>query len=263
MAEEFLARGWRVIGTVREGRPTGLHDLFKCSDGRLQVETLDITDTSQVDDLKRGLRAESLDVLFVNAGIANAGGMSETIGDISTDEFVRVMVTNTLATMRTVEHLKFAVAAGGTIGVMSSGQGSVAGNEKGGNDVYRASKAALNIIMRSFDVRVGERYALLLLAPGWVKTELGGPNAPFSIEEVAPLLVDTIVAQKGKDRWGRGKIHKLLTIVNFTPTPFRDPIPLRCHSQSASARVDLLSSGSCKRGILEANGATPRRSWLI
>jgi NAD(P)-dependent dehydrogenase (short-subunit alcohol dehydrogenase family) len=108
-----------------------------------------------------------------------------------------------------IAYRKDKVPPGGTIGVMSSGQGSIADNEKGGNDVYRASKAALNMIMRSFAARTGKDYSLLLLAPGWVKTDLGGPEAPFSIEQVTPELVDTIIAQEGKrglqylDRFGK------------------------------------------------------------
>ena len=92
---------------------------------------------------------------------------------------------------------------------MSSGQGSVADNEKGGNDVYRASKAALNTIMRSFSVRKGKDRAFLLLAPGWIRTDMGGQAAKFSIEEVIGDIVDTIVAQEGKtglrylDRFGK------------------------------------------------------------
>ncbi len=92
---------------------------------------------------------------------------------------------------------------------MSSGQGSIADNERGGNDLYRASKAALNMIMRSFAARKGKERAILLLAPGWIKTDLGGPEAKFSIDEVIGDIVDTIVAQEGKsglrnlDRFGQ------------------------------------------------------------
>lgn len=209
LVKELLARGWNVIGTARQRRGTGLHDLLDSADGKLQIEYVDITAPSQIGRLKDRMYEKSLDLLFVNAGVGNAGGMSETIGEISTEEFVRVMTTNTLSTMRVVEQLKSSIPVGGTIGVMSSGQGSIADNERGGNDVYRASKAALNMIMRSFAARAGEHYSLLLLAPGWIKTDLGGPMAAFTIEEVISDIVDTIVAQEGKrglqylDRFGK------------------------------------------------------------
>jgi NAD(P)-dependent dehydrogenase (short-subunit alcohol dehydrogenase family) len=69
------------------------------------------------------------------------------------DEFVRVMVTNTLSPMRVVETLQEIVLPTGTIAVMSSGQGSVANNQNGNYEVYRGSKAALNMFMRSFAAR--------------------------------------------------------------------------------------------------------------
>jgi len=92
---------------------------------------------------------------------------------------------------------------------MSSGQASVADNENGMNDIYRASKAALNMLMRCFAARQGKDHALLLLAPGWIKTDLGGPDAKFTIEESIPDIVETIIAQEGRrelqflDRFGK------------------------------------------------------------
>ena len=208
IAQELLKRNWKVIGSVREGTRTKLHELTEKWPGKLQVQYLDITISTQVEELKSSLGGELLDLLFVNAGIGNSKGMQETIGEISTDEFVKVMVTNALAPMRILERLTENVRPGGVVGVMSSGQGSIADNDNGGNDTYRASKAALNMIMRSFAVRQGKDRALLLLAPGWIKTDLGGPGARFTVEEVIGDMVDTIVAQEGKaglrylDRFG-------------------------------------------------------------
>jgi NAD(P)-dependent dehydrogenase (short-subunit alcohol dehydrogenase family) len=137
------------------------------------------------------------DMLFVNAGTAN-DDQAETIAETSDEEFVRVMLTNALGVMRTVEGLQALVQPSGLIGVMSSGQGSIADNEKGGHEVYRGSKAALNQYMRSYAARHrGDRRPLVLMAPGWIRTELGGPEAMFSLEETIPDLVDTLIAQQG------------------------------------------------------------------
>lgn len=109
------------------------------------------------------------------------------------------MVTNTLSPMRCLEGLQDLVIESGTLGVMSSGQGSVSNNEKGGWEVYRASKAALNSLMRSFRARrSNDPRTMLLMAPGWVRTEMGGPNAKLSIDESIPKLVAVIEAQAGK-----------------------------------------------------------------
>lgn len=193
MAGEYLRRGWRVIAT---GRPNSLERLRRL-DGALEVETVDITIPQQVDALRSRLAGRRIDLLFVNAGVKNDDG--ETIADVSTDEFIRVMVTNSLSPMRTIEALEHLVPSTGTIGVMSSGQGSVTNNVNGNYEVYRGSKAALNMFMRSFAARhADDARTLLLMAPGWVRTDMGGPEARLTIEESIPNLVNTIDAYEGR-----------------------------------------------------------------
>ena len=197
IAEQYLERGSHVIGTVRGGARTKLHDLLERWNGQLEIETVDIAVLEQVMALRKRLEGRTLDVLFVNAGVTHNEG--ETTANISTEEFVRVMVTNALSPLRVVEAFQDLVHANGTIAVMSSGQGSVSNNEGGGWEIYRASKAALNMLMRSFAGRhAADGQTLLLLAPGWVRTDMGGPEARFSIEETIPELVETIEAQRGK-----------------------------------------------------------------
>ncbi|RQT61331.1 SDR family NAD(P)-dependent oxidoreductase [Burkholderia cepacia] len=198
MAEQFLSKGWSVTGTVREGSGrTRLHDLADRFDGRLDIETLDICEPAQLAALRERLSGRRFDMLFVNAGTTNEP--TETIGDVTTDEFVRVMVTNALAPMRVIETLQDRVTADGLIGAMSSGQGSVANNVSGMREVYRGSKAALNQFMRSFAARQADtRRAMVLMAPGWVRTELGGPDARLTIEESVPSLVDVLVAKRAR-----------------------------------------------------------------
>jgi NAD(P)-dependent dehydrogenase (short-subunit alcohol dehydrogenase family) len=197
MAGEFAKRGWRVVGTVRGAGRTDLHDLAEAHPGRVAIEALDITEPQQIAALRERLEGRVFDILFVNAGTANRRA-AETIGEVPTDEFVRVMLTNVLGVMRAVEGLHDLVAPEGVIGVMSSGQGSIANNARGGFEVYRDSKAALNQSMRSFAARhADDPRAMVLMAPGWIRTGLGGPDAPFGIEETIPQVVTTLVAQQG------------------------------------------------------------------
>jgi NAD(P)-dependent dehydrogenase (short-subunit alcohol dehydrogenase family) len=197
LVEQYLQRGWNVIGTVRSNDPTKLHALREDDPSHLQIETVDINVPDEVAALRARLAGRRLDVLIVNAGVKNDD--RETIADVSTAEFVRVMVTNALSPLRAIESLGDLVGSTGTIAVMSSGQGSVTNNERGGYEVYRASKAALNTLMRSFAARhADDGRTLLLLAPGWVRTEMGGPQARLSIDESIPNLVRTIEAQHGK-----------------------------------------------------------------
>jgi NAD(P)-dependent dehydrogenase (short-subunit alcohol dehydrogenase family) len=197
LAAEYLSRGGQVTATVRGAGRTQLHDLAESSAGRLTVETVDITVPEQVAALHERLAHETFDLLFVNAGVTN--GPEETAADVSTDTFVRLMVTNALSPVRVVEALQDLVTPKGTIAAMSSGQGSVANNNKGGFEIYRASKSALNQLMRSFAARhAGDPRTLLLIAPGWVRTDLGGSGAPLTIDQSIPGVADTIEAQAGQ-----------------------------------------------------------------
>ena len=196
MAAELLDRGWDVVGTVRDATArTPLHDLADHADGRVTIEHLDINEPGRLPPLHERLAHRRLDVLFVNAGTTNNG--QTPIGAVATADFVDVMVTNALSPMRVVERLGHLVPPDGLIGVMSSGQGSIADNESGQRELYRGTKAALNQFMRSFAARqAGTPRALLLMAPGWVRTDLGGPEGRLSIEESVPKVVDVLLAKQ-------------------------------------------------------------------
>jgi NAD(P)-dependent dehydrogenase (short-subunit alcohol dehydrogenase family) len=197
LAREWAQGGWHVIATVRGSGQTGLHDLAEAFPGQIEIETVDITVPAQIAALQGRLADQKFDLLFVNGGVTNQP--EGTVAQASTDEFIRVMVTNALGPLRVIETLQTCVEAAGTIGVMSSGQGSVANNERGGHEVYRGSKAALNTFMRSYAARhSGERRTLVLMAPGWVQTEMGGPGARLSIDDSIPNVVRTLDSLQGR-----------------------------------------------------------------
>jgi NAD(P)-dependent dehydrogenase (short-subunit alcohol dehydrogenase family) len=201
IAAEYTGRGSRVVATVRGSGRTALHELRDTTGGRLEIEHVDINVPEQVHALRERLDGREFDLLLVNAGV-NQDSPEDTSANVTTEAFTRVLVTNALSPMRVIETLGGLVTPDGTIAIMSSGQGSVANNERGGYEIYRASKSALNQLMRSYAARhrdgPDESRTLLLMTPGWVKTDLGGPDARLTIEESIPNLVKTIDAQRGR-----------------------------------------------------------------
>jgi len=141
------------------------------------------------------LSGRRVDVLFINAGIAREIEASP-VSAHETD-FLDMMLTNAFSPVRAVELLRDLVPAGGTIGIMSSELGSIA-HATGGWQLYASSKAALNMLMKGYAAKhFDDGHALLLVAPGWVRTEMGGGDAALSVAESIPRVVDMIEANRG------------------------------------------------------------------
>ncbi len=109
-----------------------------------------------------------------------------------------MMLVNVLGPLRIVDRFADLVDERGTVAVMSSSLGSVTLNESGGWEAYRTSKAALNMGLRSIAARRGDARTYLAVDPGWVRTEMGGPDATISIEESIPNLVTTLERRQGQ-----------------------------------------------------------------
>ncbi|MFE3996113.1 SDR family NAD(P)-dependent oxidoreductase [Streptomyces goshikiensis] len=196
LSNELVRRGWQVIATTRQGGGE-LQANADASTGRLAVETVEMTSSEQLDALRERLEGKScrLDLLFVNAAI-DRGDLP--IHEVSTDMFTEVMTTNALSPLRALETLRGLVAPGGTVAVMSSDQGSISRNTERGYELYKASKAALNQLMRSYATRhADDGHTKLLIDPGHNQTRLGGPGAPLIPQESIPTVVDVLEAQTG------------------------------------------------------------------
>lgn len=195
LAEEWLRRGWHIVATTRGDAP-GLDDLHARFPDRLEIEHVDIRNASSVRDLGARLQGRRLNVLFVNAGIARSNDKNAV--DASEQDFVDMMLTNALSPVRTVELLENLVRDEGVIATMTSELGSIA-ESTGFWPLYSSSKAALNMLMKGFAAHhPDDPRALLLVAPGWVRTEMGGDEATLSIEESIPHVVDMVEANRGK-----------------------------------------------------------------
>lgn len=195
LAKAFLARGWDVIATVRDARGRAALDALAAGD-RLSIMMLDITVAEDIARVRRDLSGSALDVLFVNAGIAR--DPAAAIEDAPIEDFVDVMLTNALAPLRVIAALHDLVTPVGVVAAMSSNMGSVSGNAGGAWEIYRASKAALNQLMKSFAARHADGRTYLAVSPGWVRTDMGGDTAPLDVDTSAAGIVEALIASAGK-----------------------------------------------------------------
>jgi NAD(P)-dependent dehydrogenase (short-subunit alcohol dehydrogenase family) len=189
---EFERRGWEVTGTARDpAKASALNEVADHSGGRVNVEAVDTADAKSVTALHNKLEGQTFDLIVVNAGVGGPQANPRTVSD---EEFNHLFITNSLAPVRFAEiFIKQVKPHGGVIGLMTSQLGSVEGASAGGIELYRASKAALNSFTRSFAARHKDRgLTVLSLHPGWVKTDMGGPNADIDVATSVKGLADVV-----------------------------------------------------------------------
>lgn len=179
LAQEYLSRGWRVIATARDAAPK-LEALHGTSDDRLRIARVDIADTDSVAALRDELAGETLDLLFLIAGIS--GSVPKPLHEIPVDEAANVYLVNAYYPITAAEAFAGLLKPAGAIAFMSSMLGSIGMNQGRADwETYRTSKAALNMGARSFANR-HTTHPVLCVAPGWVRTDMGGPAATFDVE---------------------------------------------------------------------------------
>jgi NAD(P)-dependent dehydrogenase (short-subunit alcohol dehydrogenase family) len=196
---ELVDRGWGVIATAR--KPASAEELGHLARlGKVEIETLDVNDVDGLARLKDHLAGRRLDLLLVNAGIAGPTGdeLRAPAADIA-----ELFLTNSVAPIRIADTLKYEVNDGGVIGFITSGLGSVGQPMGPGFILYKGSKAALNVMTRTFTAELARpSITVLSISPGWVRTDMGGPDAPLSVEQSAKGVVDLIEAKAGTGEHG-------------------------------------------------------------
>lgn len=173
---QYAEAGWRVHAACRE--PGSAEALAALASGSVTLHRLDVTDGAEVAALARALGAEALDVLLNNAGVY--GGKGDAFGETDYEAWAGTMDANVFGPTRMIEAFIGHVARGGRkqIVSISSRMGSIGGNDEGGACIYRSSKAALNAVIKSLSVDLaGRGVTLVAFHPGWVATDMGGPDA--------------------------------------------------------------------------------------
>jgi NAD(P)-dependent dehydrogenase (short-subunit alcohol dehydrogenase family) len=187
LVDAFAARGLAVTATVR--------DMAQAPAKAVRTLACDIADDDSVAAFAAALGEAAFDVLFVNAGVY--GPRDGTPATVGRDDFMQLFWTNAVAPVRLLERIAARVKPDGVIALMTSRMGSQALNT-GGGDPYRASKAALNSFVISWTKRANPTQAVLLFHPGWVRTDMGGPNATLSVEESVAGMADVVLKERGR-----------------------------------------------------------------
>jgi len=191
LCRQYLAKGWEVYATCRDPKSAKALNALATdsSQGILHIQALDVRHAQQMDDLKEALKGKPIDILLNNAGIhAREASQFGASDDKTWEQAVNV---NLLAPMKMMEHFVDNVAASEQrlIANMSSKMGSMADNRSGGSYAYRATKAALNAVTVSAAHDLKHRgICVIILHPGWVRTDMGGENGELSVAQSGTML---------------------------------------------------------------------------
>jgi NAD(P)-dependent dehydrogenase (short-subunit alcohol dehydrogenase family) len=208
---QYLERGGRVFAAVRDpGRARELAELQAKHPNRLTILPLDVADAGSIRASHAAVSAQTdgLDLLLNNAGIYSTRGRddaSQQLGRLDFEDALAVLRVNTVAPLLVAQEYLDLLRAGTDpkIASLSSGLGSVSANRSGFPYYYSASKAALNQVMRSLAADAAPWGIItVLLDPGWVQTDMGGPNARLqprqSIEGLIRVIDGLTPEQNGR-----------------------------------------------------------------
>jgi NAD(P)-dependent dehydrogenase (short-subunit alcohol dehydrogenase family) len=202
-SRQYLADEWQVIAACRD--PKTALELLALPDPaqKLRVITMDVTDLDSVRAAAEEVRGIAIDVLLNNAGVG--GRWDQTVGNMDYVEWSKVIDVNTMGPLRVLEaFLDHVVASERKLVVtLTSGMGSIADNGSGGSIAYRSSKAAVNMVTRSAAIDLADRaVTCVVVNPGWVRTDMGGSEAPLtpqeSITRLRKLFEKLSPAESGK-----------------------------------------------------------------
>jgi len=189
LVKQYADDNWRVFACCRSPeKATALQEAAR-SNRNISIHLLDVTDPQQISALANELKDTPIDILFNNAGIY--GPYDASFGNTDEQQWLECLRINTISPMKVTEAFVSHVAKSQlrTIATMSSKMGSMADNGSGGSYLYRSSKAALNAVMKSAAIDLKPKGIKVgIMHPGWVKTDMGGPNAEISTSECVQQL---------------------------------------------------------------------------
>ncbi len=205
LAEAWLRKGWEVFTThLPNTDVSSLLALAERYPGSLSTGEIDVTDASHIAPLVALLSVRQFDIIFMVAGIY--GPLHQSVLQASDAEFQQIMMTNAFGPARLARHLIPMLKPGGTLVFMSSHRGSIASNSEPGIglELYRASKAALNMLARCIFMDISQKgHTVLSIHPGWVTTAMGTLDGAVEAEIDVKTSVNgmiSVIEQHRNDR---------------------------------------------------------------
>lgn len=196
LARFYKDDGWRVYACCRHESP----ELKALEDERFSIHRLDLSYDDQINQFARTMQNTPIDVLFNNAGVY--GPSNNQIGSLNMQGLSDTVCINALGPLLLSQALLPNLKAGDQkiIASLTSLMGSIGDNNSGGHYPYRMSKAALNAGMKSLAIDLGSQgIKVLILHPGWVRTDMGGVNGELSADESALHLLQLITNATSRD----------------------------------------------------------------
>jgi len=190
LARQFLERGFRVIGTYR-GSPSAELVTLSAS-ANLSLVEVELTDEVAIAKLSASLANQPIDILINNAGVL--GPENQSLAALDVEGWLHTFAVNSIAPLLVSRALlpNLALSAHPRIATLSSQMGSLA-SQGTGMFAYRSSKAAVNKVMQVLSVELQEQgISVCLFHPGWVKTDMGGPNAEITVRTSAAGIADQV-----------------------------------------------------------------------
>jgi NAD(P)-dependent dehydrogenase (short-subunit alcohol dehydrogenase family) len=194
---QYAADGWRVLAICRTAEAAKALGAIGDS---VQAHRLDVTDFARVEALAATLSGEAIDLLINNAGIY--GPRSMTYDNVDYGAWAEVLRVDTMAPLKVSAQFAPHVARSSLkrIVTLTSKMGSMADNGSGGAYVYRSAKAALNAVMRSLAIDLRSKgIVVVVLHPGWVRTDMGGSGATLEVFESVAGMRDVIDRLRPED----------------------------------------------------------------
>ncbi|MDN7140139.1 SDR family oxidoreductase [Pseudomonas sp. JQ170] len=193
LVQRLREDGWDVVATVRD--PAKAPALAAVPG--VEVKTLEMNSTEQLDALQQQLAGRTFDLLFVNAGVKGPDDQNPENAQLA--DVGDLFMTNSVAPIRVAQRFTSQVnPADGVIAFMSSVLGSITIPDAPEMALYKASKAALNSMINSFVVQLGEtNLTVLAMHPGWVKTDMGGDGADIDVPTSTRGMLEQVKAQAG------------------------------------------------------------------